>query len=88
MKNKDVPAENVTDRYAKKAKPKADTARVLIRVANAEKKRVAVTVTMTEVGNPGSRLEGKSRGESADTNDIPHFRPAAGERIRDPSGRR
>ncbi len=73
MKKKDVPAENVTDRYTKNAKPKADTARVMIRVVNTDKKRVAAAVTMTEVGNPTSRLEGKSRGESADTNDILTF---------------
>ena len=43
-RNTTVPAENVTDRYAKPA-PKAETARVLVRVVDAAKKRVAVAVT-------------------------------------------
>jgi Transglutaminase-like superfamily len=73
LRNKDVPAENVTDRYAKKAEPKSATVRVLIRVVDAEKKRVAATVTVTTKDDPKSKLEGKSRGESADTNDFLTF---------------
>jgi hypothetical protein len=67
--NKDVPAENVTDRYAKPA-AKAGTSRVLIRVVDASKKRVAVAVT---VAGEKSKLTGTSRGETADTNDLLTF---------------
>jgi Transglutaminase-like superfamily len=73
MKKKDVPAENVTDRYAKSATPKTETVRVMIRVTNTKKERVAVAVTVTEIGDPKNRLEGKSRDEKADTNDILSF---------------
>jgi Transglutaminase-like superfamily len=66
MRNKNVPGENVTDRYAKPA-PKSETARVLVRVVNDSKKRVAVAVTVT---GDKVKLEGKSRGETADTNDL------------------
>jgi hypothetical protein len=69
MRNKSVPGENVTDRYAKPA-PKADTARVLVRVLDGSKKRVAVPVTVA--GEKG-KLEGKSRGETADLNDLLGF---------------
>lgn len=68
MRNKDVPAENVTDRYAKK--PATDTAKLLVRVIDANKKRVAVAVIVTA---GATKLEGKSRGETADTNDILTF---------------
>jgi hypothetical protein len=73
MRNKDVPAENVTDRYTKKAAPKGDTVRVLIRVVDAAKKRVEVNVVVTALSDAKARLEGKSRGESADTNDFLTF---------------
>jgi hypothetical protein len=71
--NKDVPAENVTDRYTQKAGPKADTVRVLVRVVNAAKERVAAPVTVTAGGDPKARFEGRSRGETADANDILSF---------------
>jgi Transglutaminase-like superfamily len=73
MGNKDVPAENVTDRYTKKAEPKTDTVRLSIRVVNSGKKRVAAEVTVTAADDPKAKLEGKSRGESADTNDLLNF---------------
>ena len=69
MRNKTVPAENVTDRYAKPA-PKGDTVRLLVRVLDASKKRVAVPVTVT---GEKVKLEGKSRGETADLNDLLGF---------------
>ena len=69
MRNKTVPGENVTDRYAKPA-AKADTVRVLVRVLDASKKRVAVPVTVT---GEKTKLDGKSRGETADLNDLLGF---------------
>lgn len=70
--SKDVPAENVTDRYAKPA-PKAETARLLVRVVDGAKKRVAVPVTVTVADDPKAKLEGTSRGDTADANDLLKF---------------
>jgi len=75
-RNKDVPGENVTDRYAKKAEPKAETVRVMIRVVDAAGKRIASDVTVFGGGPPSvvSNLTiGRSRDETADTNDILTF---------------
>jgi hypothetical protein len=69
LRNKTVPAENVTDRYAKAA-PKAETVRVLIRVVDGSKKRVAVPVT---VAGEKAKHDGTSRGETADANDLLGF---------------
>ncbi|QEL20208.1 transglutaminase-like domain-containing protein [Limnoglobus roseus] len=68
--NKNVPGENVTDRYAKTTAKKADTVRVSIRVLTADKKRVAAAVT---VSGGKAKFEGKSRSESADLNDTLEF---------------
>jgi hypothetical protein len=76
MSSKDVPAENVTDRYAKST-PKADTVRVMIRVLNADKKRVAVPVLVTAT-EPKTDLKGTSKDEKADTNDFLTFELARG----------
>jgi hypothetical protein len=70
--NRSVPAENVTDRYAKPAAP-ADTVRVLVRVRDGEGKRIATTVTVAPVGKPAARLNGMSRDERADANDFLTF---------------
>jgi Transglutaminase-like superfamily len=72
MRNKDVPAENVTDRYAKPA-PKAETFRVQVKVTDAAKKRVAVAVSVTATGDTKKRFDGTSRGETADANDFLTF---------------
>lgn len=71
--NKDVPGENVTDRYAKKDALKADAARVLVRVIGADKMRVAVPVVVIAGDDPTAKFEGTSRGETADTNDLLTF---------------
>ncbi len=69
-----VPAENVTDRYTPKTPP-ADTSesRLLIRVLDSSGKRVAAKVTVRAVGNSAVALEGISKGETADTNDLLTF---------------
>jgi hypothetical protein len=59
----------VTDRYAKPA-AKGDTFRLMVRVVNGLKKGVAVPVTVT---GEKTKLEGKSRGETADLNDLLTF---------------
>ena len=69
MKNTTVPAENVTDRYAKRATP-TETAKLLVKVTGANTKRVGVPVTVT-AGE--TKQDGTSRGETADTNDILTF---------------
>jgi hypothetical protein len=73
MRGKDVPAENVTERYTKKAVPKAETVRVFVRVIDASKKRVAVPVVVNLSDDKAVKHEGTSRGESADTNDFLTF---------------
>ena len=69
IKNTTVPAENVTDRYAKRATP-TETAKLLVKVTGANTKRVGVPVTVT-AGE--TKQDGTSRGETADTNDILTF---------------
>jgi hypothetical protein len=77
-RRRDVPAENVTDRYAKKAPAKAVTARVFVRVVTPARKRVAVRVTVTGAG--AAPMTGKSRGETADTNDLLTFELKPGQK--------
>ena len=68
-RSKTVNAENVTDRYAKK-EDKKDAVRVLVRVIGADKKRVKADVTVTD---GKADVSGKSKDESADTNDFLTF---------------
>jgi hypothetical protein len=65
-----VSAENVTDRYTKKAAPKKESFRLLVQVVDGSRKRVAVSVTVT--GEKG-KMEGTSRGDTADANDLLGF---------------
>ena len=70
-----VSAVNVTDRYTPN-KPLSDTnsVRLLVKVLDRPAgKRVAAKVTVTESTNSASKLEGESRDESADLNDILPF---------------
>ena len=71
-KSTSVPAENVTDRYAKPA-PKADTFRLQVKVFDAAKKRVAVPVSVTAAADAKKTYDGTSRGETADANDFLTF---------------
>jgi hypothetical protein len=75
MNNRDVPAVNVTDRYARRKKAPADIVRLLVRVVGPDGSRVAEKVRV--VADPNSKgavsLDGLSRGETADTNDILGF---------------
>ncbi|MFO0848353.1 MAG: transglutaminase-like domain-containing protein [Gemmataceae bacterium] len=71
--SREVPAEDVTDRYAKPAARPADTARVLVRVVDAAGRRVAVRVTAMAADDPAAKAEGTSRGETADANDLLGF---------------
>jgi hypothetical protein len=71
--NKNVPAENVTSRYAKPESAKAETVRVHIRVLDSNQKRIVAAVTVSSSVDPKKQLEGKSLGETADTNDMLSF---------------
>lgn len=74
MGHRDVFAENVTGRYAKRAAVKKDTARVLLRVWAADKRaRTALPVTIRDRADEARVWRGTSRGETADTNDILGF---------------
>jgi hypothetical protein len=73
LTNKSVPAENVTSRYAKAETAKAETVRVHIRVLDSTKKRIVASVTVTHSTDPKKQFEGKSLGETADTNDLLSF---------------
>jgi hypothetical protein len=71
--DKSVNGENVTDRYVKKEAKKPETVRVSIRVVDGSKKRITVAVVVSSSGDPKVKIEGKSRGESADLNDFLSF---------------
>jgi predicted esterase len=68
---RDVFAENVTDRYTAKAPAANPRVRVLVRVREAGTGR-RVEMPVTVEANPGNceTCRGRSRGETADTNDL------------------
>ncbi len=66
-----VPGENVTDRYAKATPLDPNKVRVFVKVVK-DKKRVAEDVVIVFPDMKG-KLTGKSKGESADTNDFLTF---------------
>ncbi|MCE9610458.1 MAG: transglutaminase-like domain-containing protein [Chthoniobacter sp.] len=74
-----VPAVNVTDRYTAAAAPVPDgKVRLLVRVLDREGRRVAAKVTVTDAADAALKLEGMSRDESADLNNILSFLVPAG----------
>jgi hypothetical protein len=70
--SKEVPGENVTDRYAKPA-AKVETAKLLVRVVGADGKRVATAVRVLEKGQEKNAFAGTSSGEKQDLNDVLTF---------------
>jgi pimeloyl-ACP methyl ester carboxylesterase len=70
-----VSAVNVTDRYTPRSKPaEPGKIRLLVKVLDQPAgKRVAATVTVSEMGESPQMVEGISKGESADLNDILPF---------------
>lgn len=79
MNNKSVPAENVTDRYAKPA-PKMNLVRVMIRVRDDKNQRQAVPVVLT-VADAKVEHKGTTKDEKADTNDFLTFELPRGKEI-------
>jgi transglutaminase-like putative cysteine protease len=68
-----VPAVNVTERYTVAAAPgSGEKVRLLVRVLD-RGARVAAKVTVTDPADAALKLEGTSRDESADLNNILHF---------------
>jgi pimeloyl-ACP methyl ester carboxylesterase len=70
-----VSAENVTDRYTANAKP-TDTNSIKLQVRVVERSggpRVAAHVVVTDTADRAKTLDGTSRGETADRNDILPF---------------
>lgn len=72
MNNKNVPGENVTDRYAKPA-AKVETFRLQVKVVGADGKRVKVEVAVNGTGDTKKTFSGASRDETADRIDYLTF---------------
>jgi transglutaminase-like putative cysteine protease/predicted esterase len=69
-----VNAVNVTDRYTKPAAPSPDrVARVAVKVLNAEGKRAEAEITVTDLASSTCVFTNRSRGETADLNDLASF---------------
>ncbi len=69
-----IPGENVTERYNALGQPKAKTTRLMIRVRDSvTHKRVALGVTVLDSITQKQLHTGKSKDESADTNDFLTF---------------
>ncbi len=70
-----VAAVNVTDRYTPKSHPQNnDSVRLLVKVLDRPAgKRIAAKVRVIDASDPKAKLEGLSRDESADLNDIIPF---------------
>lgn len=73
MRNKSVPAENVTDRYARPDESNKTTVRLLVRVLDGGRQRVVQPVRVIPQTDAKAELSGDSRGETADLNDILRF---------------
>jgi hypothetical protein len=70
-----IPAVNVTDRYTPKTAAADEKPRLLVKVVNSAGKRVAATVSLRELTKNAvtTTLEGTSKDESADLNDMLAF---------------
>ena len=68
-----VPAVNVTDRYTAAAPAPAGQVRLLVRVLDRAGRRIAAKVSVTDPTDPALKLEGTSRDETADRNNLLPF---------------
>jgi hypothetical protein len=83
--DKSVSAANVTDRYlVKRAVPTApeESTRLAVKVINADGKRVAADVIVTDLANPVNKCSAPSRSETADLNDFASFKLTPGGKYR------
>ena len=73
--DKSVSAVNVTDRYTARAKPAApnNLVRMLVKVVNGQGRRVVAAVAVTDLADPATTYKDRSRGETADLNDLASF---------------
>ncbi len=83
--DKSVPAVNVTDRYLAKgttATTETATARLAVKVINAQGQRVAADIVVTDLANPVNKCSAPSRNETADLNDFASFKLNPGGKYR------
>jgi predicted esterase len=82
--DRSVSAVNVTDRYVAKASPAAaNRTRLLVKVLDGPGgKRVEADLAVANLGNPSLEWKDKSRGETADLNDLAAFDVVPGENYR------
>lgn len=71
--NHDVPGINVTGRYAATPRPGRNVTRVYVRVTDSGGRRTAARVEVLPMNARSKPLEGRSRDESADGNDMLGF---------------
>lgn len=79
--DRDVPAIDVSTRYAGRAEAPPGTGRLLIVAMDAQGRRVAMKVRVSS-GDGEVACEGKTRDEGADTNDVLSFDVPAGRPLR------
>jgi transglutaminase-like putative cysteine protease len=80
-RDKSVSAVNVTERYAATTQRRGDV-RLAVKVVDAAGKRVIADVLVTNLTTAGSPLKEKSRGETADLNNLASFPLAPGQKYR------
>lgn len=84
----DLFAENVTDRYTRAKQPAENVTRLFVRVwAAGKKQREIVPVRLVDEADANFVLEGFSKGESADTNDMLTFEVPRSKQFRISAGR-
>lgn len=81
--NKSISAVNVTDRYAAKSPAATESAaRLSVKVVQADGKRVVADIVVSDAADPMVALKDKSRGETADLNDLATFKVEPGHKYR------
>src|SRR5207249_12196016 len=79
--DKSVSAVNVTERYAAKSLNAAESkVRLSVKVNRADGRRVVSNVLVSDPADSATRLEAKSRGETADLNDLATFKVVPGQK--------
>jgi transglutaminase-like putative cysteine protease len=82
-RDESVSAVNVTDRYASRSPlPDDRSVRLAVKVVQPSGERVVAELTVSDTADPGKVLQGKSRGETADLNDLAIFNLIPGRKYR------